>query len=250
MRSLTATFALLFATTLLGCRSAPPGDEVPRYEGLTYQEIIVMLANQADAIQTFSASGVLRLDDPERGSVTLDVALLAEGEDRLRLRAWKLGRAVFDLTRDGDALWLWTSDTRDQTHDPAPPINAEQVGIGWSLLSGRRFTQPPQGIEPGNPLTLTYLLDEPSGTVARMQIDRETATVQRCEVLTRDQTVQQTILPDRYRLIDGQAIATRIVSSGPAADAPAFTLELTEIEINIELPATAFTPPRAAQRQP
>ncbi|MEM1355735.1 MAG: hypothetical protein AAGH88_12740 [Planctomycetota bacterium] len=250
MRSCCALILALLGLLATGCRHTPPGEEVPVYNGLTDEQVLLMLADRAEKVGTFSASGVLRLDDTERGTVTLDVVLLAEGESRLRLRAWKLGRAVFDLTRDGEALWLWTRESLASSEDRVPSVNAEQVGLGWSLLSGRMFRNPPQQVVTGSPILVTFELDPDSGTTARLLVDPATATVRRYEVVSPDGIVRQALGSDRHRLIDGQPIATRIMGQGAGEDGSSFMLELTEVELNGELPAEAFTPPRNAQRRP
>lgn len=244
----TVTNCLLFAAITLatGCRSKPPGKELPHYDNLTTPEVLTALAERAEAIQTYYGSGTLRLTDPERGEVSLDAVILARDDDRLRLRVWKLGRAVFDLTRDGDTLWLWTRDQDDTQANPTDALTAEFIGTGWSLVSGRLFADPPQRIVSERPLIVEYSLNIERTTTARLHIDRQTLTLTRCDIVSKGDAIEQRITPQAYRLINGVPTATRIESTGRSR----FTLKLDDIEINGPLPETAFTPPRDARSRP
>lgn len=242
------TYCVLCAAISLasGCRSQPPGEELPRYDDLTTQQVLNGLAERAEAIGTYYGSGTLRLTDPERGEVSLDAVILARGNDRLRLRAWKLGRAVFDLTRDGESLWLWTRDQDDAQATPNDALTAEFIDTGWSLVSGRLFAKPPNHIVSEYPLIVEYPLDAERKITARLHIDRQRLTLTHCEIVSSGGAIEQRITPQAYRLVDGVPTATRIESSGRSS----FTLNLDDIEINGPLPDTAFTPPRDARSRP
>lgn len=236
-----ATLLLLLA--LPACRTTPPGEDLPRYQGLTDEQVLAALAERADQVQRVMASGTLLLDDKDRGPIHLDIAMLAMGNDRLRLRAWKLGQPAFDLTRDGDTLWLWVSDRSDEPQTPFP--SAQQIDIGWALLSGRLFTAPPQSIKSGDTLEVQYTLDPSTST--RIQIDRQTLTITRLDIVSSGGQPQQTLLPEHYRLIDNHPWATRLTSTGSGGR---FVLQLDEVEINGDLPPGVFKPPHNATRQP
>ncbi len=55
----------------------------------------------------FSAQGRVVLQLPE-GPVQFDCAIAVMPPDRLRLRAWKVGRPMLDWLVTGDQWWLWT----------------------------------------------------------------------------------------------------------------------------------------------
>lgn len=243
----------LCAVAFTGCRATPPGEVVPQTMGLSDGQVLAVLAERAEQVQGVMASGTLRLESEAEGSVRLEMALLASGDERLRLRAWKLGQPVFDLMRDGDAVWLWASDRAQRDVPPAEryPMTADHIDTGWRLVTGRLFAAPPDRIVSREPLVVEYNLRTRnatgSATRARLTIDRSTQTLTRCEVIDSDGGVRQTLTPQRYRMIDGTPWATRIVSGTPGNG---FQLTLEVVELNGELPASAFTPPRNAQRQP
>lgn len=244
---------MLLCLAATGCRSTPPGEAVPQTLGLSDAQVLAVLAERAERVQRVMASGTLRLDSESEGSVRLEVALLASGDDRLRLRAWKLGQPVFDLTRDGQAVWLWASDRASGDGPPAEryPITADHLDTGWRLLTGRLFTQSPDRVVSRVPLVVEYDLENPRAagvaTRARLTINRMNQTLTRCEVIDPDGRVRQTLAPERYRLINGIPWSTRVVSSTPGSS---FRLTFDDVELNGGLPASAFAPPRNAQRQP
>lgn len=241
---------VLFACTI-GCRSHPPGESVPRAAGLSDAQIMEALARRADRVQRVMSAGTMRLETGEGESVRLDVALLASGDDRFRLRAWKLGRAVFDLTRDGDTLWLWhanqDADAQAGTGGPALP-NAAQLSAGWRLVCGHIFAEAPDTLKTGDPLTATYgLAPQAPGAVAQLAIDRDSQTVTRITILGPAGETRAVYEPARYRLIDGVPWPTQLALR---SEGVAFEITLDDVELNGELPAGAFDPPRDARKLP
>lgn len=244
---------LAIALMLVGCCAAPPGDALPEALGLTDQEVLDALAARSNQIQSVMSSGTMRLQTEDGGSVRLDVALLAQGRDRLRLRAWKLGRAVFDLTRDHETVWVWSAE---QGNDPKNPDalaklpTAEQIDLGWRLISGNFFASPPNELDASDKLVVTYNINPQQATdpgTARLTIDRTTQTIEQITIHDAKGMQHARYSSSRYRLIDALPWATRIAFESPAF---AFEIELDEVELNGTLPSSAFTPPRDARKQP
>ena len=250
---LTTMWVAVFALAIAGCRTDPPGQALEQTEGLSNDQVLAALAERANQVQRVMASGTIRLESDEDGSVLLDVALLASGDDQLRLRAWKLGRPVFDLTRDGDALWLWISERAevDSTTTDGVPLAAIHIQTGWRMMAGRLFAQTPDRVISEDPFIVEFDLasDQTGGAPARAQfaIDRATQTHTRCTIIDSAGIERQTLQLGAYRLIDGIPWATSIDSG---TDDHRFQITLESVELNGELPPSSFTPPSNAQRQP
>ena len=171
----------------------------------------------------------------------------------MRLRAWKLGRAVFDLTRIDGALWVWSLDQEEAGAQPQTRSvpSGEQLSAGWRLISGRLFASPADRVLSGDSLVAVYQLGPDDSATALptawMTIDRRTQTVSRIVINDSEGQARTTYEPSHYRLIDGVPWPTRVRLS---LDALSLTLILDEVELNGELPGGAFTPPRDARKQP
>jgi len=128
----------------------------------------------------------------------------------------------------------------------------------WDLFTGAFFSEPgARVIDDGGALfTVERPLSAEGGTVV-CEVDRATLTA-RSFVITDSQGVTRLSLSlERYRLIDQTPWPMRMVldlprPSGPTADEEPsrLTIRLDEPELNSELPAGAFVPPRRAVRQP
>lgn len=245
----------VIAFTLVGCCTAPPGQALTEVQGLTDQQVIDALAQRADQVQSVMSSGTMRIQTDDGGSVRLDVALLASGNDRLRLRAWKLGRAVIDLTRDGEAVWVWTSERASDPDEPdtlAMLPTAAQLDLAWRLISGQLFASPPDRVEASasSGLVAIYTIKEQTQATpitAKLTINRPTQTIRQITIHDAQGLQRASYTPSGYRLIDGLPWATRIAFE--SADF-AFEIVLDEVELNAALPSSAFTPPRDARKQP
>lgn len=99
--------ALLVACLMIaGC-----GTSLPTYELRSPEETLRHVSEGMHAAQTISGAGTLTVRDPERGNVSLEAALVARRPDQMRVRAWKFGRSVADVTLDGDRV-LGETDPR------------------------------------------------------------------------------------------------------------------------------------------
>src|SRR5437773_772620 len=91
---------------LAGCATR---EKLPPVSFRDERQALDILIRRADTVKTVSSQGLITLQRPDGESVRLDLAMVragGAGGDRLRLRAWKLGRAVFDLTMNGEDVWL------------------------------------------------------------------------------------------------------------------------------------------------
>src|SRR5215207_7588135 len=96
------------AFQLLGCARRQNASPLPTYPSLDNAAALKVLAGRAEAVKSMSAQCALTLTRPDDQSVQLDGAVVMEPPGKLRLRAWKFGQAVFDLTLTPDGLWVMT----------------------------------------------------------------------------------------------------------------------------------------------
>jgi hypothetical protein len=184
---------------------------------------------------------------PDGESVRFDAAVVATPPHRLRLRAWKLGRAVFDLTLTPDGVWLLAPE------DPSLREKVRRAGRGtaelarnWSLLSGAFFDGEDLSVER---LPRDLLLTAPHGDGMNLlcYVDPH-SLVPWLYVLEDAQHKQQfTLNLDEYAMFDGVPYPRRLQAE--SVEGRIF-VRLSDVEINGELADGAFVPPKRAEKLP
>ncbi len=96
------TIALLFLIGLAGCQS----EHLPTHPLLPAVATQQYLRDQSHQIHTVSAEGSITLTRPDNQSIRFDGAMVMRPPEQARIRAWKLGQAVFDLTLNESGVWL------------------------------------------------------------------------------------------------------------------------------------------------
>jgi hypothetical protein len=240
-----ASVTLLMLVLLPGCA---PHNPLPAVHVGNDRDAMRVLAERADAVKTVSSQGTITLTRPDGESVRLDVAMVRAGREKLRLRAWKLGRAVFDLTVNGGDVWLLTPDDLSmKDKGQSAGLGAKKLAENINLLNGDLFHQSDATVVAAGSL-LRISAPQGDGVVC-------------CEVDRR------TLVPLKYVLNDpsGAARFTLELSDYrmPASDVPfPFRMKATseqgtidvamrEVEINGgELALGAFVPPKRAEKLP
>ena len=135
-RPLFPIFLFLF---MAGCSTAPP-EHLPTYTWVDGPTAVRTLCERSGAVKTVSAECVLTLTRSNGESVRLDGAIAMQLPATVRLRAWKFGQAVFDLTLKPDGLWVQSS-RNSSPNDPMLPagLSAAKMAHAWSILSGEFF---------------------------------------------------------------------------------------------------------------
>ncbi|MCC6660293.1 MAG: hypothetical protein IT437_05350 [Phycisphaerales bacterium] len=229
LRTLPLLVAIAWIT---GCAATP----LPTYEPMDAGRALDVIARRLDSVRTVSATAGVTLSDRTGSSVRLDGALAVEFPDRLRLRAWKLNTAVFDVTALADQVWMLTSDR----------MSAEQVGSipARGILAARDLLGPAffRSAREAPGTSVSTLVVEgvlPDGTSAVCEIDRATLTPRLYRA------GDSTLTLDRYRVISGVPWAGlwRLDSTRGAV-----TVRFDRIELGAPLPPAAMTPPRRAVR--
>ena len=238
---------LLAVALLSGCAAPAKRENLPAVHFRDDRGALDILIQRADLVKTVSSQGTITLTRPSGESVRLDLAMVRSGRDKLRLRAWKLGRAVFDLTMNGGDVWLFTPDDQSLKQKArSAGLSARQLAQNIRLLDGELFRRPDATIThaDGDMLSVTAAEGDKSMIC---DIDRRTLTPRKY-VLTDPNGVARFAL----ELSDYQAgmlvpVPFRMTAR---SDDGTIAVALRDVEINGELAEGAFIPPKRAEKLP
>ncbi|MHC4908125.1 MAG: LolA-like protein [Planctomycetota bacterium] len=230
------------AAWMISCASAP-APAVIRWTNES--DALATITARAASVERVSAACAVTLDDPDRGRVTLEGALVSRLPDHLRLQCWKLSRKVIDLTAIPAGVWLETPQDDEHAENIEMSLFADGwLAEAWALATGSILDRDGVTVrDDGEPTFEARVpLADPPRTVF-YTIERTTLTPIACRVLDVDGRERFAMTLERYRLIDGIAWPTRITGTG---EQHRFELRLSDVELNGELPNAAFTPPAGA----
>ena len=253
MRRGICLLILLTVALMAGCaqhrRATARDDErLPPYAWADEQTALRDLAERSAAVRTASAACDLTLTRPDGESVRLDGAVALSPPDRLRLRAWKFSRAVFDLTLRPDGLWVLAPDDAGRRRQVLPAaLDAATFGREWAFLFGGFFAAPDLEAQVrGDELVVRRTL--PDGRSVVCDVDRATLTPRRYRMLDPAGQTRFTLVLEGYREFDGGlTFPTHFTAT---SDEGGIDVTLRDVELNQSLPDDAFVPPRRAERQP
>lgn len=236
---------LLILVLAGGCASNVPGDNIPDMPWHGAEQELQILRQRAAAIQSVSATGTIALSRPHADSVRLDCAMVSK-PDHLRLRAWKFGRAVFDLTLTPDGLWLFTPDDPSLKQKArAGGLDAGKLARSWKTFTGGLFVAP--GLRRNQGMRTDQFAATIDGAVVQ-------STVSTAKVVPLDYTVAPpgagaafSLSLEDYRMIGELPYAFRYVAKSPTGT---IRIQLRDVELNGELAEGAFVPPKRAEKLP
>jgi outer membrane lipoprotein-sorting protein len=229
---------------LAGCATPKPS-ALPTYRGLDDAAALRVLAERAASVKTLSAQCALTLTRPDGQSVQLDAAIAMAPPDRLRLRAWKFGQAVFDLTLTPEGLWVMAPEDPDRREKVLPAtLSAAQFGREWAMLNGGFFLQNDLTTA-GDTKWLNVRRSVEDGRTILCRVDRETLTPRQYEMRDPQGTLRLRLALGNYRLVNETPWPMRLnARSGDGR----IDIRLKDVELNQELPPNAFKPPRRAEK--
>jgi hypothetical protein len=241
---ITVSAIAVACALLAGCTSTPPP---PQYAKVTPQQAVSIIAARTEAVHTVSAHAKLTLVNAAGDSVRMDAAVAMQRDPAsLRLRAWKFGQAVFDLTMNPQGLWIMTG--RDPNHPERAGdsrLSAVQMARAWGLFNGDLFTQENLIVNDNGGKTFQVQGSGDDGTILICTIDRATLTPVHYE-LQKDSAVHFTLDLSNYESF-GDVVWPRHIHG--TSDTGVFTADLDDIEINQPLADGSFVPPPTAERQ-
>jgi outer membrane lipoprotein-sorting protein len=227
---------------LAACASSPP---VTPWNGP--DEALAQLQERAARVHTLRASARVILTRPDGDTVHLDSALAAAFPNRLRLRAWKMGHTVFDMTWNPTGLWIAVPDHEG----PAPSdlsVPAAGLAQAWLLFSPEFFQRPQASVlTPDRGPSMFVQRTTPGGPTVICEVDRATLTPRRYTTLDSSGVPRAALILDRYRDVDGIVWPTRIQAHADQGD---IAIAIDSAQFNTDLPDDIFVPPPDAAKQP
>ena len=236
---------ILAALCCVGCASHP---RLPAVEWHDSREALSVLSRRGESIRTLTAQGDITLQRPNGESVRLDLAMVRAGHDRVRIRAWKLGTAVFDLTMNPKGVWLLTpQDGSLRNKARSAGLTARKLAENLALLGGDLFREPNLTVrDTGRELDIDSS-PRSDGTRVRCLVDRRTLVPVRYLLLDREDAARFTLDLSKYRMAGDVPLAYRYLAT---SDEGRIIIVLREIELNSDLAENAFVPPRRAEQLP
>jgi outer membrane lipoprotein-sorting protein len=238
-----ATSAMLLLFTLAG--GCAPREHVPPYHWTDDATALRDLAARARAVHTASAQCQITLTRPDGQSVRLDGALVMQPPDRVRLRAWKLGQAVFDLTIVPQGVWMVLPEDPQSKQRIVPAgASAAEMARAWALFSGGFFA--------GSDALVTYsggprfhVVRWIEGKKVDCEVERATLTPRRYVMSDSSGLKRFTLELQNSQMIGNIAWPTNLIAR---SENGTISLQLHDVELNAELPSAAFIPPRRAEK--
>jgi hypothetical protein len=236
-----------FIALIGGCAKSPPPENIPAYPLMDVPSGLRTLADRAREVHTLSGEGLLTLTRPHGERVRLDAALAMQPPQRTRIRAWKFGHAVFDLTVTPDGVWIVSPDDSQRKEQiRAAGVSAGQLARTWSVLSGGFFDEP--GLIPhATDAQLVVRRERPGEPTVVCEVDRRTLTPRHYTLLDDRGRTRFSLALDQYQTFGGVVWPTHLVAK---SDGGTVDIALRKVDVNPDLPAAAFTPPRRAEKLP
>lgn len=258
---MSAHVRIVLAGAALALVALPGGcaEPLPSYPWTGSDSALAIMAKRADEIQTIASPCTVYVQRRDGYSVSLDAATAAKIPGWLRVRAWKFGNAVLDLTVTPDGVWL-LREQPDEAPTASSESGPERLGEAWSLFTGRFFDDPGLRVidDGGERFTVERPLGR-GGAKADCEIDRASLTARSYVVTDPSGEVRLRLSLERYRQFGGVVWPKRLVIEIPASPSGAdhqsmsasrVVIAFDSPEFNQELPPTAFVPPKRAVRQP
>jgi len=241
-----AAINLLLCASLVavaGCRAPEP---IPTYPSASASESFDRMQARAAQMRDVSGEGEITLVNADGNSVRLDAAFALAPPDQARVRAWKLGQAVLDLTVTGNGAWLFLPRTDEHAASLRSAAgDASRALHEWLALLSNRPDAGASDVRTTSDQFIITRSGKDASTITCM-IDRPTLTPRR--YIVRDSAGSQrfTLSLEQYRVVGPIVWPTKVKAS---ASNGKFVIDLRDIEIN-QAPPRAFEHPARAERLP
>src|SRR5205085_1085222 len=136
-----AMLFLMIGALLAGCARHPKEPALPTHPWVDQQTALRTLSERAKAVKTVQSEASVTITRPDDGgTVRLDAVLALQPPEYARLRAWKIGQAIFDLTLNPQGAFVVLPPEHKDDMLPAGK-NASQFLRQWSTYLGEFFSQ-------------------------------------------------------------------------------------------------------------
>ncbi|MDQ3440198.1 MAG: hypothetical protein M3478_07585 [Planctomycetota bacterium] len=200
------------------------------------------IARRLSQMENVSGEGAMTLVDANGDSVRLDAAFALAPPERARVRGWKFGQAVLDLTILPDSVWLYSP--RKGCAESAAGNTSRALRQWLGLLAGR-IDGPGASIETtSTQIIVTRAIKDGQSLVC--YIDRRTLTPRRYVVTDHGTGARFSLVLDRYKTLGDTVWPSRVQARD---ESRRVTFEMRHVEMNVA-PPSAFRPPARAERLP
>lgn len=262
-----STLGFVLLICLVGCRSTPK-ENAPTFPILSIEESRQVLAKRARHTHNLMAEGTVTLVNADGKDVRLDAAVVLELPERARIRAYKLGQAVFDLTMTREFVYLYAPRADGKSDIEKAGSNAGEMARWWLRQMKTFFDRPDLSWDEGASKLTATGTDREGRTITAV-IDRKTLTVREFLIpdtkgvvftmkLSGYQVFNNTLGFEqdwpKYGQVTPDAIPPREIAWPTHIEAISksgtIIIDLHDVELNTQLPKEAFEPPQRATRLP
>jgi len=237
--------ACLLLCAAIGCASTGPRLTAHPWRGT--DEALLIMAQRADTIKTLSAECTLTLKRSGE-TVRLDGAIVAQPPNQMRLRAWKFGHAVMDLTVRPDGIWIWMNEEASIDAETLLPGGGLDSQAGtWPMLDPDLFRDAGLVVDDdgGPEFLIRQPLGDASGWQLETRVQRATLAVLEYRIIDPDHQVTQRMKLSQYRQFGAAIWPMRIEM---ISDRVSIQIRLRDLELNNPLHPAVFDPPARAQQ--
>ncbi len=240
MFRVAATVISLVTCSLGGCAAS-----LPTYPAMPDADALGLIATRLDSVKSISGSADLSLTDAKGQTVSLEGVIVAQPPARARLRAWKFGSPVLDVTILPEGVWAYAASRAGSTAADMTRLPAAGVSRSVEMLAGSYFAGAHTVAKDSTIATLVVVGAAFGREDVRCEIDRATLTPRRFVMNTPERSLE--IILDGYSLVSGTAWAKRMEFRSPDGT---IVIRLGDIELNGDIAQSAFVPSTRATKLP
>lgn len=231
----------ILLAAIAGCQ-AP--ETIPTYAQKPADESLQLMRSRAAAVHDISGQGRITLTSPNGQSVILDAAFVFAPPDQARVRAWKFGQAVLDLTVTRDEAWLFLARQDDHAEQlkMTSAQTAKALRQGLLLLSGQIDDAAASAEADGGQIVVQRPAE--NGGLVVCRIDRKTLTPRQYVLKNRAGQKELTLNMTSYQ-VAGPTVWPMVITAESGSGT--VRIDLSDIQVDAA-PAAAFRHPARAER--
>jgi hypothetical protein len=215
---------------------------LPTYESMEAIEAWSIVADRITGVESMRAEADATLYASDDTNMRVDAVLLMQAPHSTRIRAWKLGHAVLDLTATDDNVWFDDPSPSENQGDPELGVGPLELAEGLALLAGWSYAT-------GIPVVAersadAYIFEcRTARGVVHCVVDGSTLLPRSISRID-EAGVEFSLELDRYRLVGETPWPHR---ASLRAGGRSIVLVFRDVILNEPLPAGAFVPSASAE---